>query len=179
MPKEEWKRKQQKQPVRHPKDGHKQLPGPLKETPKTSAWLIEKPRRENLTLFDWMTVYTYVDTLPQPVNQGQVVRYFATRPEGALQFSQPTLSRKLKERPEMEARVQSNPNALSCKRPRVVTRPDVDHALWLWVQKMERKGEIVNGRMLLAKREVYEKALEVPEDERLPGPGWIQSFCHA
>ncbi len=78
----------------------------------------------------------------------------------------------------MEARVQSNPNALSCKRPRVVTRPDVDHALWLWVQKMERKGEIVNGRMLLAKREVYEKALEVPEDERLPGPGWIQSFCH-
>jgi len=24
---------------------------------------------------------------------------------------------------------------------------------------------------------VFEKALDVPEDERLPGPGWIQPFC--
>ena len=92
MPKEEWKRKQQKQPVQHPKDGHKHLPGPSKETPKTFAQPIEKPRCENLTLFDWKTVYAYVDTLPHPVNQGQVVRYFATRPEGALLFTQPTLS---------------------------------------------------------------------------------------
>jgi len=91
MPKEEWKCKWQKQPIQHPKDGHEQELGPSKEIPKTSAWLIEKPRHENLTLFNWMTVYTYVDTLPQPINQGQVVRYFATRPEGALLFSQPTL----------------------------------------------------------------------------------------
>jgi hypothetical protein len=179
MPKEEWKRKRQKQPVRAPKDGPEKLPGPSKGTPKTSAQPIEKARRENLTLFDWKTVYAYVDTLPQPINQRQVVRYFATRPEGALLFSQPTLSRKLKERPEMEARVQSNPNALSSKRPRVVTRPDVDRALWLWVQQMEKKAEVVNGAMLMAKREVFEEALEVPEDERLRGPGWIQSFCHA
>jgi hypothetical protein len=126
-----------------------------------------------------MTVYTYVDTLPQPINQGEVVKYFATRPQGALLFSQPTLSRKLRQRLEMEARVESIPNALSCKRPRVVTRPDVDRALWLWVQQMDQKGEVVNGRMLMAKREVFEKALDVPEDERLPGPGWIQSFCLA
>ena len=66
-------------------------------------------------------MYAYIDTLPHPINQGQVVRYFATRPEGALLFTQRTLSRKLKERPEMEARMQSHPNALSCKRPRVVT----------------------------------------------------------
>jgi hypothetical protein len=26
---------------------------------------------------------------------------------------------------------------------------------------------------------VFEEAMDVPEDERLPGPGWIQSFCHA
>ena len=179
MPKEEWKRKRQKQPVQRPKDNQKRLPGPLKETPKTSARPIEKPRRENLTLFDWITVYKYVDTLPHPINQGKVVKYFATRPQNALLFSQPTLSRKLKERSEMEARVQSNPNALSCKRPRVVTRPDVDHALWVWVQEMEKKREPVNGPMLMAKREAYEEALEVPEDERLPGPGWIQPFCHA
>ena len=39
-----------------------------------------------------MTVYTYVDTLPQPINQGEVVKYFATRPQGMLLFSQSTLS---------------------------------------------------------------------------------------
>ena len=59
----------------------------------------------------------------------------------------------------------------------MVTRPDVDCALWLWVQKMEQKGEVVNSRMLMAKQEVFENALDVPEDKRLPGPGWIQPFC--
>ena len=44
----------------------------------------------------------------------------------------------------------------------------------LWVQQMERKGEVVNSRMLIAKRE---EALNVPEDERLLGPGWVQPFC--
>ena len=179
MPKEEWKRKRPKQQVQQPKDGHGHLPGPSKENLKMSAWPIEKSRHKNLTLFDWMTVYAYVDTLPQPVNQRQVVRHFASRHEGALVFSQPTLSRKLKERPEMEARVHSIPNALSSKRPRVVTRPDVDEALWLWVQEMEKKGEIVNGRMLMAKREAFEERMDVPGDERLPGTGWIQPFCQA
>ena len=42
-----------------------------------------------------MTVYSYVDTLPQLIKQGEVVRYFATRPQGALFFSQTTLSCKL------------------------------------------------------------------------------------
>jgi hypothetical protein len=96
-----------------------------------------------------MTVYSYVDTLPQPINQGEVVKYFATRPQGALVFSQATLSRKLRQRPDMEACVESNPNALSSKRPRIVTRPDVDHVLWLWVQQMNQKGEVVNGPMLV------------------------------
>jgi DDE superfamily endonuclease len=44
---------------------------------------------------------------------------------------------------------------------------------------MDRKGEVVNSRMLLAKWEVFEEAMNVPDDERLPGPGWIQSICHA
>src|SRR5260370_31775559 len=120
---------------------------------------------ENLTLFDWMTVYTYVDTLPQPINQGEVVKYFATRPQGTLLFTQSTLSCKLQQCPEMEACVDSIPNALSCKWPHIVTRPDVDRALWLWVQQMDRKGEVVNSHMLMAKQEVFEKALDVPEDE--------------
>src|SRR5260221_12545410 len=97
--------------------------------PKTSTQPIKMAKWENLTLFDWMTVYTYVDTLPQPINQGEVVKYFATRPQGALLFTQSTLSRKLWQCPEMEAHVNSIPNALSCKQPHVVTRPDVDHAL--------------------------------------------------
>ena len=130
MPREEWKRKRQKQPIQVARQGREHLSGPSKETPKTSTQPIKTPKRENLTLFDWMTVYTYVDTLPQPINQGDVVKYFATRPQGALLFSQSTLSRKLRQRPAMEARVESIPNALSCKRPRVVTRPDVDRSIW-------------------------------------------------
>ena len=91
-----------------------------------------------------MTVYAHVDTLPQPVNQGEVVKFFATRPEGALVFTQSTLSRKLQHRSEIEVRMTSVPNALSSKRLRIVTRPDVDRALWLWVQHMEQKREVVN-----------------------------------
>ena len=60
----------------------------------------------------------------------------------------------------------------------VVTRPDVDCALSLWVQEMNWKGEVVNGAVLMAKQELFERELGVPEVERLPGQGWIQSFCH-
>jgi len=179
MPKEEWKRKRQKAPIQGSKRGPKPLPGPLKETPKSSAGLIGEMGRKNLTRFDWMTVYAYVDTLPQPIKQADVVKYFATRPEGPLIFTASTLSCKLQHRSGMEARVSSNPNALSSKRPRVVTRPDVDHALWLWAQHMEHKREVINGPMLVAKRAVFEEALGVPEDERLTGSGWLQSFCWA
>jgi len=124
-----------------------------------------------------MTVYTYVDTLPQPIEQVDVVEYFATRPEGPLIFTQSTLSRKLQHSSEIEARVHSNPNALSSKRPRIVTRPEVDRALCLWVQHTEQKQEVVNTGMLVVKRAAFEEALSVPEDERLTGPGWLQSFC--
>ena len=139
MPKEEWKRKRQKEPIQGSKRGCKPLPGPLKETPKSSARLIREMAQKNLTLFNWMTVYAYVDTLPQPIKQGDVVRYFATRPEGPLIFTQSTLSHKPQHCSEMEACTMSNSNALSSKQPRIVTRPDVDHALWLWVQHMEQK----------------------------------------
>ena len=115
MPREEWKRKRPKQRVQQHENGHKHLLGRPKDTPKSSARPIAKRERENLTLFDWMTVYGYIDTLPKPINQGDVVNYFATRPEDALFFSQSTLSRKLKQRSEMEERVQSNSNALSSK----------------------------------------------------------------
>ena len=38
-----------------------------------------------------MAIYAYVDTLPQLINQGKVVQYFATRPEGTLVFTQSTV----------------------------------------------------------------------------------------
>ena len=50
-----------------------------------------------------MAIYAYVDTLPQLINQGKVVQYFAPRPEGALVFTQSTLSCKLQHPLEMEA----------------------------------------------------------------------------
>ena len=75
--------------------------------------------------------------------------------------------------------MRSYSNALSSKQPRIVTRPDVDRALWLWVQHMEQKREVIYSAMLVAKRAVFEEALDVPEDERLTGPGWVQSFCWA
>ena len=179
MPKEEWKRKRQKEPIEGSKRGPKPFLGPLKGNPKSSARPIGGTARKNLTLFDWMTVYAYVDTLPHPIKQVDVVNYFATRPEGPLIFTQSTLSRKLQHRSEIEARVSSNANALSSKQPRIVTRPDVDRALCLWVQHMERKQEVINSGMLVAKRAVFEGSLNVPENERLTGPGWIQSFCRA
>jgi len=115
MPQEEWKHKCQKQPIQVARQGCEHLSGPSKETPKTSTQPIKTPKWENLTLFDWMTVYTYVDTLPQLINQGDIVKYFATRPQGVLLFSQSTLSHKLQQCPAMEACVESIPNALSCK----------------------------------------------------------------
>jgi hypothetical protein len=134
--------------------------------------------RTNLTLQDWMTVFAFVDSHPD-MGQADIVRYFKTRPEGPIVFEQPTLSRKLKARPDLEARVQSNPNALSSKRPRVVTRPDVERALVLWNLHMEEKRETVSVTMLQEKRKKFEDAFHVPMEERLTGEGWIPSFCRA
>ena len=42
---------------------------------------------------------------------------------------------------------------------------------------MEQKREVISSGMLVAKRAVFEDAFDVPENERLTGPGWIQLFC--
>ncbi|KAG2082525.1 hypothetical protein BD769DRAFT_1544030 [Suillus cothurnatus] len=54
-------------------------------------------------------------------SQAEIVLHFENELTGALAFSQSALSRALKRRPELEARINSNPNALSSKRPRVVS----------------------------------------------------------
>jgi hypothetical protein len=77
-------------------------------------------RHQNLTLNDWLTVFAYIDEHPD-VPQGRIAEHFKTRPEGALEFTQATLSQKLKDRTKLEERVHSNPNALSSKQPWIVT----------------------------------------------------------
>lgn len=76
----------------------------------------------------------------------------------------------------MEQPIHDHPNALSSKWPRMVTNPQVEQALLLWVKHMEKKGEVVNGPMLIAKRTKFEESLDVAENERLKGNGWIGSF---
>jgi len=113
------------------------------------------------------------------MSQDDIVEYFKTCVEGALKFTQSTLSRKLKSREKLEARANYNPTALSSKCPHIVTCPDVEKALYLWVKQMEAKGEVVNGPMLVAKHGRFEMAFDIPKNERLSGDGWVASFCRA
>jgi hypothetical protein len=159
-------------------------PGPygprekIKQNNQAATSAITTSRRKNLTLQDWMTVFSFVDLHPG-IEQGNIVKHFATKAGGALIFDQSTLSRKLRMREQLEERVHSNPNALSSKRPRVVTRPDVERALVLWFQGMEKKGETITGPMLQTKRQMFEEKLRVPDEQRMSGDGWIASFCKA
>lgn len=144
----------------------------------TSAKSATKTTRSNLTLQDWLTVFAFIDTHPL-LSQDDIVQHFATKPdsEGPLKFTQSTLSRKISERAKLESRVNSNPTALFSKRPRVVTRPDVEWALVIWLRSMEEKREAVTGAMLAEKRRRFEKEFDVPEKECLSGESWVQSFC--
>jgi hypothetical protein len=127
-------------------------------------------------LHDWMTVFAFCDTHTD-MNQQVVSAHFKGLKDGALEFSQETLSQKLAKRSELEARVHSNPNALSMKRECVVTRPDVERVLVLWVEHMiEEKGETVTGEMLIEKRSRFENQFDVPEEQRLKNGGWVASF---
>jgi len=157
-------------------------PPPLKQQkkgdmPRTSAQLPKASSHQNLTLSDWLIVYSYVDSHPD-VPQADIVQHFGSLPTGALVFTQSTLSQKLRpDRPKMETCVNDNPTALSSKKPRNVVRPDVECALYLWFLHMENKGEIVTGPMLREKRSRFEAEFQVPEKERLTGEGWLHSFC--
>ena len=74
-----------------------------KDTPKTSAKSSAARHRENLTLADWLTVFKFIDEHPG-ISQAQVVNHFKTCKDGALIFTQPTLSRKLEQCTELESR---------------------------------------------------------------------------
>ena len=153
-------------------------PGPkgpnTKSRPTTSAQPLKKVKAR-LTNSDWMEVYDWVDKHPN-ATQAETVKHFATRSEGALTFDQGSLSCNLKKRDKREAEVTANPAALSSKRARVVTRPDVDRALWMWVQDRMSKSRTVSGPELSQKRKTFEEKFGVPEVERLSEAGWQQAF---
>lgn len=146
-----------------------------KNRPATSAQPLKKVK-PRLTNSDWMEVYDWVDKHPH-ATQAEVVKHFATRQEGALSFDQGSLSRNLRKRSHREAEVTANPAALSSKRARIVTRPDVDQALWKWVQDRMSKSRTVSGPELSEKRKIFEERFKVPEVERLSETGWQQAFC--
>jgi hypothetical protein len=120
-------------------------------TPQTSA--ISKPStvREHLILHDWLNVMEYFDS-NQPTLQ-EVVEHSAGRANGALRFSQSAHSQHLSKKghEEDQSQLATNPTALSGKKAWIVTCPDVERALVLWVKHMEEKLEHVTGVMLVAK----------------------------
>ncbi|KAG1818353.1 hypothetical protein DFJ58DRAFT_673379 [Suillus subalutaceus] len=136
----------------------------MKDNPQTSAHSTasECTSCQNLTLSDWMTVYYFIVSHPT-VAQTEIVKHFKSLKSGALIFKQSMLSHKLREHPKMEAQVNDNPSALSSKWPRIVTRPDVEHALILWVRvrHMENRCETVTGPMLREKRKRFEDKFDV------------------
>ena len=153
-------------------------PGPKgrnsKNRPATSAQPLKKSK-PRLTNNDWLEVYQWVDDHPHKT-QAEVVNHFKSRPEGALLFDQGSLSRNLRKRTQREAEVEENPAALSSKRARIVTRPDVDQALWMWVKDRMSKSRTVSGPELSEKRKIFEEKFQVPEAERLSETGWQQAF---
>ena len=163
MPREEWKCKHQKASTQGSKQGPTPLLGPLKKTPKSFARLIGEPTWKNLTLWDWMTVHAYVDTLPQPMKQNNVVKYFATRPEGPLIFTTHTIT---------QITTVLRDGSMSDIKPQCIIKQMTTHCHEAWCGSCIVAGGLahgaeVNSVMLVAKWAVFEKALDVPEDERL------------
>lgn len=159
-------------------------PGPqfgsnkAKNAPKTST-LPKAPDHlwSNLMLHDWLCVVDWYDC-NQPVLQDEMVKHFWSLQEDALIFTQSTLSHHLTQKGHQhdQAQLASTLTALSSKCVRIVTRPDVEKALRLWVAHMEQKCETVTGPMLVEKQAQYEDMLHVPENERLRSDGWVQKF---
>ena len=149
----------------------------VNNSPKTSAFSNTPSQRNNLTLHNWLCVRNWYDN-NQLVSQAETVSHFKNLPDNALLFTQGTLSHHLtkKGHEQDDTRLVSTPSALSLKQAHIVMWPDIEEALWLWVQHMEQKQETVMGPMLVEKHAQFEDALKVPECERLQSDGWVQKF---
>ena len=71
-------------------------PGPKapQKAPATSAISIKSRQRKNLTINDWLTGFAFIDTHPS-ISQTSVCNRFNFLTDGALEFNQATLLRKL------------------------------------------------------------------------------------
>ncbi|KAF9220266.1 hypothetical protein BS17DRAFT_715184 [Gyrodon lividus] len=165
------KRKPQNIPADAPKPAKRQK---TKDAPCISAQIPFA--QKNLTLAGWMKVCAFIDSRPT-ITQANIIQHFSSLQTGALLFHQSTLSCKLRKHPKMEACINNNPTALSSKCPCVVTSPAVERALIHWVQHMENKCKTITGPMLWEKHKRFEEELQIPENEQLPGDGWLQLFC--
>ena len=114
----------------------------------------------------------------QPVSQEATVNHFKHLCDNALVFNQGTLSCHLTQKGHEQDNAKSvaTPTALSSKRVRIITRLDVEEALWLWVQHMESKWETISQAILVEKRAQFEDMLEVPESERLQSSRAVQDY---
>ena len=72
-PKPTWKPCEKPQP-------YKQKPKVpiIKGTPKNSTKIIKEKKHENLTLHNWMTVFTFIDQHPE-MTQGSIVTQLASK----------------------------------------------------------------------------------------------------
>ena len=154
----------------------KPSPTTPQKAPVTSVISIKSQKQKNLTINDWLTIFTFIDTHPG-ISQTSVCNHFQSLTDGALEFNQTTLSQK---REEIEAYATSFPNAVSTKCQRIVMHPEVNQALlYLWLKSMEAKSEVVTGNMLCMKQRFFEQELRVPEEAWLQGEGWLASFKKA
>ncbi|KAG2110645.1 uncharacterized protein F5147DRAFT_574491, partial [Suillus discolor] len=140
--------------------------------------LPDTGRCKNLTFHDWLMVFAYINTHPD-LPQDRVVQHSKTHEGGPLEFTQATLSRKLKDCTHLEQHIESYPAALSSKQPCIVTHLDVKEALVEWIASMEQKGQSYTRAMLLEKRQKLEEKFGVLEAVWLINDGWIAPFCKA
>ena len=123
---------------------------------------------------DWLHVVDWFDK-KQPVTQEATVKHFKTLHDEALVFNKASLAIWLR-RGQDQAKLTATPSALSSKCIHIVTRPDVEETLWLWVEHMESKQETVSQLMLIEKGAQFEDMLGVPESQRLWSNGWCQKL---
>ena len=159
------------------KPGLKAGKSTLKDTLRTSSFSNAPSSWQNLTLHDWLCVVNWFNE-NQPILQEAVVQHFTTLHDKALIFNQASLSCYLSKKGQQQdqAKLASTPTSLLSKRIHIVTRPDVEQALWLWVEHMESKHETVSQPMLIEKWAPFEDMLNVPEPQRLWSGGWCQIF---
>ena len=148
------------------------------KVPATSAISTKSCLCKNLTVNDWLTVFAFIDTHLH-ISQTGKCDHFWSLAGGTLEFNHATLSWKLKKWENLEAYATSFLNAVSTKCECIVTHPDVDWALYLWVKSMEAESEVVTGSMLCTKWRFFEQELGVPEEVQLQGMGWLASFKKA